>query len=479
MIVYRINSKNVQIKQIIIKHKTMTKELFILRLHDIGAIKFGEFTLKSGHKSPFYFDLRDMISYPEILSGIADLIVDMIKDLDFNYISGVPYTALPIATLVSDIMDIPLIYMRKEEKAYGTKNNIIGTFEKGSKCIVIDDLITTGESLMETAKKFIAEGLKVTDFAVAIDRSNNIEQKIMNNACNLHSLIKLDEILNILESANRISKGQSVNIRKFTNSINLDKTNEKNIQNIITKKLLLKIEAKKSNLVLSLDVDNQKDFFKIIDKTAKHIVMLKTHIDILNDFDKDFIIKLKEYALIHNFMIFEDRKFADIGNTVRKQYRDGIYKIKDWANFITVHALPGEGILQGLFEGVENRSSFLLAKMSSKGNLMNDTYTRNVFNIGEKYSKNVSGYICHANSKEELRLLKNKIPKGQLMLMPGVKLKAGEDETGQQYTTVEDAMQGGADCIIVGRGIIEAEDIEKTAIEYKERAWKIYDDARF
>lgn len=452
----------------------MTKELFILRLHDIGAIKFGEFTLKSGHKSPFYFDLRDMISYPEILSGIADLLVDMIKDLDFNYISGVPYTALPIATLVSDILDIPLIYMRKEEKAYGTKNKIIGTFEKGSKCLIIDDLITTGESLMETAKKFRAEGIEVVDFGVIIDRSNNIEQKINDNGCNLHSLIQLDEILQVLENANRISKGQVEKIRNFTNSIDAKKQDDESKQNLLTKNLKAIIKAKKTNLVLSLDVDNQKDFFKVLDKTAAHIAMLKTHVDILNDFDKDFVIKLKEYAIAQNFMIFEDRKFADIGNTVKKQYRSGIYKIKNWANFITVHAIPGEGILQGLFEGVENRSSFLLAKMSSKGNLMNDTYTRNVFNIGEKYADVVSGYICHANSQEELKLLKNKIPKGQLMLMPGVKLKVGKDATGQQYTTVEDAMLGGADCIIVGRGIIEADDIEQTAIEYKERAWKNY-----
>ena len=60
------------------------------------------------------------------------------------------------------------------------------------------------------------------------------------------------------------------------------------------------------------------------------------------------------------------------------------------------------------------------------------------------------------------------------MLMPGIKLQAGTDATGQQYTTVEDAVEGGADCIIVGRGIIEAENPETTAKEYRERAWKVY-----
>ncbi len=452
----------------------MTKELFILKLHDIGAVKFGEFTLKSGHKSPFYFDLRDMISYPELLDGIADLLVEDIKDLDFDCISGVPYTALPVATLVADMLNKPLIYIRKEEKAYGTKNPVIGKFEKGEKVLIIDDLITTGESLTETADKFKKAGLEVLDFSVIIDRSNNIKDYVNKLGYNLHSLITLDKILDVLKINNRISNEQMLRIKDFTKNISHKEKTGKNLENHLTKLLKDKILKKKSNLILSLDVDNQKEFFEILDKTAKHIVMLKTHIDILTDFDKNFIPKLKEYALKYDFMIFEDRKFADIGNTVRKQYQGGIYKIKNWAHFVTVHAIPGEGILQGLFNGIENRSSFLLAKMSSKGNLINETYTRNVFNMGEKYHELVSGYICHANGKEELRKLKNKIPKGQLMLMPGVKLQAGSDATGQQYTTVEDAMEGGADCIIVGRGIIEAENPEAKAKEYRERAWKGY-----
>ncbi len=452
----------------------MTKDLFILKLHDIGAVKFGEFTLKSGYKSPFYFDLRDMISYPELLDGIADLLVEDIKNLDFDYISGVPYTALPIATLVADMLNKPLIYIRKEEKAYGTKNDVIGKYEKGGKVLIIDDLVTTGESLFETADKFKKAGLKVVDFSVIIDRSNHIEYYINKLGYKLHSLISLNKITDVLHENNRITNDHVLRIKEFTKNIYDQSKSEKSLQNHLTNLLKEKIKKKKSNLVLSLDVDNQKEFFEILGKTAEHIVMLKTHVDILNDFNEKFIEKLKEYALKYDFMIFEDRKFADIGNTVRKQYLGGIYKIKNWADFITVHATPGEGIIQGLFDGLTGKSSFLLAKMSSKGNLMNETYTRNVFNMGEKHHEVVSGYICHANGKEELRKLKNKIPKGQLMLMPGVKLQAGQDTTGQQYTTVEDAMEGGADLIIVGRGIIEAENPEATAKEYRERAWRVY-----
>ena len=97
----------------------MRKEEFIEKLFEIGAVKFGSFTLKSGKVSPFYFDLRDMISYPELLDGIVELLVEKIEGMEFDVLTGIPYTALPIASLVADRIKKPLIYMRKEEKAYG------------------------------------------------------------------------------------------------------------------------------------------------------------------------------------------------------------------------------------------------------------------------------------------------------------------------------------------------------------------------
>jgi uridine monophosphate synthetase len=450
----------------------MTKELFILKLHDIGAIKFGEFTLKSGLKSPFYFDLRDMISYPDILDGVSDLLAEEIQELEFDYVTGIPYTALPIATLVAGMMNKSLIYARKEEKSYGTKNSIIGKFEKGAKCLIIDDLITTGESILETAQKFKQEGIIIEDIVVIIDRSKNAGNQLNEKGFRFHALITLDKIMDVLKDNNRISAGQAYRIKQFTKEIDTEKAKGKNFENDLTKKLLDFINAKHSNLILSLDVCTQREFFTILDKTAEHIVMLKTHVDILTDFNEAFILKLFNYSKKYDFMIFEDRKFADIGNTVKNQYQNGLYRIKDWSDFITVHAVPGEGILQGLFNDVKNRSCFLLAKMSSKGNLMNETYSRNVFEIGEKFADVVSGYICHSTDKSELNKLKNKIPNGQLMLTPGVNLTSGSDSTGQQYISVDDAMEAGADCIIVGRDIINSENPGYKAKEYRERAWK-------
>ncbi len=449
----------------------MNKKEFIKALYHIGAIKFGNFKLKSGAESPFYLDLREMISHPEILNGISTLIAEQIKDLDFDYVSGIPYTALPIATLVSEKLNKPLIYARKEEKSYGTKNPIIGKYEKGKKCLLIDDLITSGESILETAEKFHKAGLIIKDVTVIIDRSNNASVKLKEKGYILNAVIQLEELLKTLMEEDLISPQKVSQIKEY---ISLSASSDKAIPeaNVLTKRLKEIMREKQSRLVLSLDVDNQKDFFDLLDKTAPYIVMLKTHVDILNDFSPDFVQKLEEYASKHHFLIFEDRKFADIGNTVRKQYREGMYKIKEWADFVTVHGVPGKGILQGLFEDTRNKAGFLLAKMSSKGNLMNDTYTRKIFEMGAEYPQWVSGYIVHAQDVEDLKRLKNKIKKGQLLLMPGVKLEKGKDLLGQQYTSVSEAIEGGADLIIVGRGIIQSEDPGKTAKKYKEMSWK-------
>jgi orotidine 5'-phosphate decarboxylase subfamily 1 len=226
--------------------------------------------------------------------------------------------------------------------------------------------------------------------------------------------------------------------------------------------------------VLSLDVTTQKEFFDMLDKVGDEIVMLKTHVDIIDDYDETFVPRLQEYASRQNFLIFEDRKFADIGNTVRHQFRNGVYKIADWAEYVTVHMVAGELILKGLFEGIEGHAGFVLARMSSKGNLLNETYTRKCFEAAKKNPQWVAGFIGHGTSVEDIKRFKAKFPGNQLLMMPGVKKEAGSDAMGQQYITIEQAVTGGADCIIVGRGILKADDPAAEARLYRERAWKAY-----
>ncbi|HBC74764.1 MAG: hypothetical protein A2008_00380 [Candidatus Wallbacteria bacterium GWC2_49_35] len=454
-------------------------EKFILKLSEINAVKFGKFTLKSGIISPFYIDLRDIVSYPEIVEMAVMLLIDKIKGLGFEVLTGIPYTALPLSAVISQKLNIPLIYIRKEEKSYGTAKNVIGRIAKNSKCLVIDDVITTGESKIETIDQLESEGVGVSDIVVIVDRSHDGAKYLAGKGYNLHSVVTAVEMAEVLFSHGKIGSELKNEVENFIKNMNTegeDKAESAPVANKMTRDLLETIERKETNLVLSLDVENQKDFFEILDRTAPHIAMLKTHVDIISDYDADFPERLRERSEKYRFMVLEDRKFADIGNTVRMQYRGGIYKISGWSDFVTVHMIAGESILNGLFDGINDKSSFLLAAMSSKENLINQAYTRRVIDIGRANPSSVSGFIGFGENAEKISKLKKKIPAGFLLLMPGVGLEKGGDTLGQTYVPAGEAVRGGADMIIVGRGIYKSGDYSKNAGEYRSAAWNGYID---
>jgi uridine monophosphate synthetase len=141
-------------------------------LLEAGCVKFGDFTLKSGLKSPIYIDLRLIISHPKLLAQVAQAYLPLIRNLSFDRIAALPYAAIPIATAISLAGSYPMIYPRKEAKAYGTKAEIEGEYHPGETALVIDDLATTGGSKFEAIEKLTGAGLVVKDVVVLIDRQS-------------------------------------------------------------------------------------------------------------------------------------------------------------------------------------------------------------------------------------------------------------------------------------------------------------------
>lgn len=229
------------------------------------------------------------------------------------------------------------------------------------------------------------------------------------------------------------------------------------------------LDEKQTNLAVSADVTTSEELLNLAEKLGPYICVLKTHIDIITDFSPKLIKSLRQLAEEHHFLLFEDRKFADIGNTVKMQYSGGIYHIADWAEIINAHCIPGQGIVKGLAEvgrNKKNRGLILIAEMSSAGHLMNEEYIEKTLQIAESHADFVIGFITQHSLSSDPHWIN---------FTPGVKLQKGSDSLGQQYVTPENAiLEQGADVIIVGRGIIQAKDPVTVAKEYRDRAWKCY-----
>jgi uridine monophosphate synthetase len=177
----------------------------ILQLYDIGCVVFGDHVQASGAVFPYYIDLRKIISIPQIFHQIVSAYADILKDLKFDRIAGIPYGSLPTATGLALRMERPMIFPRKEVKTYGAGKLIEGHFQAGETIVVVDDILISGKSVMEGAAKLKSAGLNVEDIVVLIDHEQGVKDKLQANGYRAHSVLALSEIAQILYQANRIN----------------------------------------------------------------------------------------------------------------------------------------------------------------------------------------------------------------------------------------------------------------------------------
>lgn len=236
----------------------------------------------------------------------------------------------------------------------------------------------------------------------------------------------------------------------------------------LSARLLNLMEKKKTNLGLVGDVTSADELLHLANTLGPDLCVLKTHIDIVEDFTPALTHKLTLLAEKHNFLLFEDRKFADIGNTVLHQYQGGIYRISDWAHLTNAHSLPGPGLVEALQQVGQPKGNglLLLAQLSSKGNLIDEEYTEKTVELALQYPDFVVGFICQRKLTEN---------PGLIHFTPGVQLHNKQDALGQQYNTPEYVIgEKGTDLILVGRGITHHKDPEQAAKEYRAAGWEAY-----
>ena len=184
-------------------------------LLEVGCIKFGNFTLKSGLQSPIYIDLRQIISHPKLLADIAQAYFPILSNLQFSRIAGLPYAAIPIATAISLAGNYPMIYPRKEVKSYGTKAEVEGEYHAGETVVVIDDLATTGGSKFEAIEKLTSVGLVVKDIVVLVDRQSGAKESLAQAAYSMHAVLTITQLLDYWEETGKVEKDKIEKTRLF------------------------------------------------------------------------------------------------------------------------------------------------------------------------------------------------------------------------------------------------------------------------
>lgn len=187
----------------------------IHKLFELGAVKFGEFKLKSGIHSPIYIDLRLTISNPKLLVTIAEAMHEKVRGCNVDLVCGVPYTALPFATAISIQHNIPMVMRRKEKKEYGTGNLIEGIFQKDQRCLVVEDVITSGQSIFETIVPLAQAGLIVEDIAVLVDREQGGRKFIESKGFRVHPICTISMIVEELLREQKINAEMAKSVEQF------------------------------------------------------------------------------------------------------------------------------------------------------------------------------------------------------------------------------------------------------------------------
>ena len=173
------------------------KSALLTGLIETECFKLGEFTLKSGKKSPFYIDLRRVGSSPELLRLTARAYAAMVSDLRFDRVAGIPIAGLPLATAFTLEARKPLIIPRMEKKAHGTGNSIEGEWYPGERVLLLDDLITTGGAKLEAAELLRSQGLVVEDLVVILERGTTGRRDMEKAGIELHSYAHVEELFDV------------------------------------------------------------------------------------------------------------------------------------------------------------------------------------------------------------------------------------------------------------------------------------------
>ena len=192
---------------------TEAQEALAVQLFDIGAIKFGNFRLKPHDKnpeaplSPVYIDLRVLRRFPEAKQAAVDVYQELVRPLEFDLLADIPTAATPLVSSLSDRLGVGMVTPRTDDKAHGTGAKIDGLqgSDKGKVAVLIDDLVTMADSKLEAVSILTAQGVRVNDVVVLIDREQGGQQQLAAEGLALHSALTMNQMLKYYVRIGKIS----------------------------------------------------------------------------------------------------------------------------------------------------------------------------------------------------------------------------------------------------------------------------------
>ncbi len=232
-VVTDLNAAVGQVHRTVDHVETTTVGSLAVELFDAGCVRFGDFELKSGTLSPIYLDLRTLAGHPRLLQWIASRYISLLgsevspsaglalstllrggSELP-DRIAGVPLAGLPIATAVSLESRLPMVYPRPAVKDHGTRSLVEGPFDPGDRVVVVDDVATSGTSILEAVAGLRDSGLVVDRAVVLIDRGGGAAASLAAAGIALQSVMQLTDVVGWLLAFGRISESEAARVYEF------------------------------------------------------------------------------------------------------------------------------------------------------------------------------------------------------------------------------------------------------------------------
>lgn len=169
-------------------------------IEDSGAIKRGKFKLSNGQLTDYYVDKYVFETKPAILSEITDEISGMLSEENIDVVAGPELGAIPLVTAISLETEIDAAYIRKGEKHSGTQARIEGTIEKGQRVAIVEDVSTTGQTILETAHLVEEVGGVAERLIVVVDRNESAESNVTDEGYELEYLVQIGDDFKVINA---------------------------------------------------------------------------------------------------------------------------------------------------------------------------------------------------------------------------------------------------------------------------------------